>query len=174
MSLDFDADAGGVGEDVELLDSHLGPAHPIIIEANIGDRFGQGLDQIDMAGADDPAHAVHQRFVTHHIAEPVAQLALALGYLHSLKVAYRDLKPENVLLRPDGHICLADFGLCKENVTSESELTEVCGTEEYVAPEMVLAQHTGYGLRVDWWALGILTYEMLTGQPPFSDDDIPF
>ncbi|KNC46138.1 AGC protein kinase [Thecamonas trahens ATCC 50062] len=98
-----------------------------------------------------------------------AELTLALGYLHSLNIAYRDLKPENVLIKSSGHICLADFGLCKENVTSDDELLEMCGTEEYVAPEMIL--RVGYGMRADWWALGILVYEMLVGEPPFQHDD---
>lgn len=97
-----------------------------------------------------------------------AQIVLALGFLHDHAVTYRDLKPENLLLDINGNICLCDFGLCKEQVDGENTFT-LCGSPEYMAPEVL--QGKGYGRSVDWWALGILIYEMLTGLPPFYSED---
>ncbi len=91
------------------------------------------------------------------------ELILALEYLHKLSIAFRDLKPENVLLRANGHIKICDFGLAK--IISDRTFT-LCGTAEYLAPEMI--KNVGHGMSVDWWALGILVYEMLCGHPPFS------
>ncbi|KAF8822006.1 AGC kinase [Cardiosporidium cionae] len=93
-----------------------------------------------------------------------AEVVVALEYLHSLNIAYRDLKPENILIDPLGHIRLVDFGLAK--VLQKMAVT-VCGTNEYLAPETLIRR--GYGLTVDWWAFGILLFEMLAGYPPFYD-----
>lgn len=99
-----------------------------------------------------------------------AEMVLALEHLHSMGIVHRDLKPENLLLRADGHICLTDFGLAKELDTDEEEgLKTICGTNEYLAPEMILRR--GYGKAVDWWSLGALAYEMMTGYPPFRGKD---
>ncbi|CAG8459449.1 14899_t:CDS:2 [Acaulospora colombiana] len=81
----------------------------------------------------------------------------------------RDLKPENILLDYSGHIALCDFGLCKLNMTESETTNTFCGTPEYLAPELLLGQ--GYTKTVDWWTLGVLLYEMLTGLPPFYDDN---
>jgi serine/threonine protein kinase len=99
-----------------------------------------------------------------------AQLVLALGHLHKLGVVYRDLKPENVLFDELGHVKLADFGLSKEGITESTEGTKsFCGTPEYLAPEVL--NRTGHGTAVDWWSLGSLIYEMLTGLPPWYTRD---
>tara|TARA_B110000285_G_C14857917_1_gene483126 strand:+ start:100 stop:447 length:348 start_codon:yes stop_codon:yes gene_type:complete len=91
---------------------------------------------------------------------------LAMGYLHKeANVIYRDLKPENVILDEHGYLKLTDFGLSKQ----AEESNTFCGTPEYVSPEMLAG--TGHDKTVDWWALGILMYELLSGIPPFYDKE---
>ncbi|KAJ7103726.1 kinase-like domain-containing protein [Mycena epipterygia] len=85
-----------------------------------------------------------------------AELLCALEHLHGFNVVYRDLKPENILLDYTGHIALCDFAFC--------------GTPEYIAPELLESQ--GYTKTVDWWTLGVLLYEMMTGLPPFYDENV--
>jgi serine/threonine protein kinase len=99
-----------------------------------------------------------------------AEITLAISYVHTLDIIYRDLKPENVLLDAAGHIRLTDFGLSKEGISgSSSGANSFCGTPEYLAPEILNRQ--GHGRAVDWWSLGALLYEMLTGLPPFYCQD---
>lgn len=80
-----------------------------------------------------------------------------------------DLKPENILIDYNGHIALCDFGLCKLNMKENERTNTFCGTPEYLAPELLLGQ--GYTKTVDWWTLGVLLYEMMTGLPPFYDEN---
>lgn len=90
------------------------------------------------------------------------EVLLALEYFHSQGIIYRDLKLDNILLGLDGHIKIADYGLCKENMWFGCTTGTFCGTPEFMAPEILLEQK--YGRAVDWWAFGVLIYEMLLGQ----------
>jgi serum/glucocorticoid-regulated kinase 3 len=95
---------------------------------------------------------------------------LALDAMHVHGVVYRDLKPENILLDGYGHIKLADFGLAKEGIVNAAEgAHSLCGTPEYLSPEVLDRQ--GHGTAVDWWNLGMVLYEMLTGLPPWYTTD---
>jgi len=99
-----------------------------------------------------------------------AEIVLALEYLHNRKIVYRDLKPENVLLDQDGHIKLADFGISRLNFSEKERSNSFCGSPEYMSPEMLRPGRI-HGRAVDFYALGALLYEMLTGLPPhFSEN----
>eukprot|EP00554_Chaetoceros_debilis_P005695 CAMPEP_0194077686 /NCGR_PEP_ID=MMETSP0149-20130528/4273_1 /TAXON_ID=122233 /ORGANISM="Chaetoceros debilis, Strain MM31A-1" /LENGTH=846 /DNA_ID=CAMNT_0038758787 /DNA_START=241 /DNA_END=2778 /DNA_ORIENTATION=+ len=112
----------------------------------------------------------YRRFPEKFTRLYAAELLLALGYLHSKGIIYRDLKPENVLLDSDGHVKLGDFGLAKANIKHPCKGAQsMCGTPEYMSPEVLLG--LGHGFCVDYWGLGMLTYEMMTGLPPWYTTD---
>jgi protein kinase X len=95
-----------------------------------------------------------------------SEIVLAYEYLHGKNIAYRDLKPENLLITRLGSLKIADFGFAK--LLDKGRTWTICGTPEYLAPEIVTSK--GHGISVDWWALGILIFEMLAGYPPFYDE----
>ena len=107
-----------------------------------------------------------KRFSEETVKFYAAQLVLGLAKLHEENVVHRDLKPENVLLTETGYIMLADFGLAKF-LQQDGATYSFCGTAEYLAPEIL--EMKGHSFSVDWWTLGILTYELKTGRPPFLD-----
>ena len=100
----------------------------------------------------------------------IGEIILALENLHKLGIIYRDIKLENILLDSEGHIVLTDFGLSKDFSPHETDLRtfSFCGTIEYMAPEVVRGGSTGHNFSVDWWSIGVLTYELLTGASPFT------
>uniref|UniRef100_A0A674PCU5 Ribosomal protein S6 kinase n=1 Tax=Takifugu rubripes TaxID=31033 RepID=A0A674PCU5_TAKRU len=99
----------------------------------------------------------------------LAEISMALGHLHQKGIIYRDLKPENIMLNNIGHVKLTDFGLCKESIHDGTVTHTFCGTIEYMAPEILM--RSGHNRAVDWWSLGALMYDMLTGAPPFTGEN---
>ena len=97
-----------------------------------------------------------------------AQIVLCFQHLHQIGTVFRDLKPENILVGADGYVKLADFGFIKRLQQHERTYT-FCGTPEYIAPEIISNQ--GYNQSVDWYALGIMIYELMYGRPPFMAND---
>ncbi|KAL3093152.1 hypothetical protein niasHT_022602 [Heterodera trifolii] len=106
-----------------------------------------------------------QKLPEEHARFYSAEIILALHFLHSRGIIYRDLKLDNVLLDAEGHIKLTDFGMCKENIGPGDGTSTFCGTPNYIAPEILMGEE--YGFSVDFWALGVLMFEMMAGRSPF-------
>ena len=122
-----------------------------------------------IAGGDLMLHIQRGQFGTKRAQFYAAEVCLALKYFHENGVIYRDLKLDNIMLTLDGHIKIADYGLCKEDMWYGSTTSTFCGTPEFMAPEILLDKK--YGRAVDWWAFGVLIYQMLLQQSPFRGED---
>uniref|UniRef100_A0A4W3GWT5 protein kinase C n=1 Tax=Callorhinchus milii TaxID=7868 RepID=A0A4W3GWT5_CALMI len=118
-------------------------------------------------GGDLMFHMQRQRKLSEeHARFYAAEICIALNFLHERGIIYRDLKLDNVLLDSDGHIKLTDYGMCKEGLGPGDTTSTFCGTPNYIAPEILRGEE--YGFSVDWWALGVLMFEMMAGRSPFD------
>ncbi|EER25020.1 Serine/threonine kinase [Coccidioides posadasii str. Silveira] len=122
-----------------------------------------------ISGGDLMLHIQRGQFGLKRAQFYAAEVCLALKYFHENGVIYRDLKLDNILLTLDGHIKIGDYGLCKEDMWYGSTTSTFCGTPEFMAPEILLDKK--YGRAVDWWAFGVLIYQMLLQQSPFRGED---
>lgn len=116
-------------------------------------------------GGDLRSHLHTNRFSEEQVQYIVAVLSVILDYLHCHHIVYRDLKPENVVLDVEGKVHLIDLGLCKK-LQSDHSTWSIGGTPTYIAPEII--EKKRYSYSVDWWSLGIMMWELLTGKPPFT------
>ncbi|XP_071841178.1 protein kinase C iota type-like isoform X6 [Apostichopus japonicus] len=120
-----------------------------------------------VSGGDLMYHMQRQRRLPEeHARFYSAEICLALSFLHEKGIIYRDLKLDNVLLDAEGHIKLTDYGMCKEGLRPGDSTGTFCGTPNYIAPEILRGEDYDYS--VDWWALGVLMFEMLAGRSPFD------
>uniref|UniRef100_A0A673Z9A4 Protein kinase C n=1 Tax=Salmo trutta TaxID=8032 RepID=A0A673Z9A4_SALTR len=118
-------------------------------------------------GGDLMFHMQRQRKLPEeHARFYAAEICIALNFLHEKGIIYRDLKLDNVLLDHEGHIKLTDYGMCKEGIRPGDTTSTFCGTPNYIGPEILRGED--YGFSVDWWALGVLMFEMMAGRSPFD------
>eukprot|EP00667_Euglena_gracilis_P015473 EG_transcript_16092 len=158
-----------------LNEAHLlvSVSHPFIIRLY---QTFQDEDYLYMVMELAPGGELWSLLQTHgKFRPPVAQfyaaeVATALDYLHAQRIIFSDLKPENVMLDAAGHVKLVDFGFA---ISMDEPSTAIRGTPEYLAPETVESDGKDHTKMVDWWALGCMIFEMLVGQPPFTDDFFP-
>ena len=145
--------------------------HPFLVNLHCSFQSDDRLFYVmDYAAGGDLMMHIHRDIFTEERARfYAAEVTLALKYLHDNGIIYRDLKLDNLLLDAEGHIKVADFGLCKDKMWYGERTGTFCGTPEFIAPEIL--QENDYTRSVDWWALGVLIYEMLIGQPPYAGDE---
>ncbi|EAX93225.1 AGC family protein kinase [Trichomonas vaginalis G3] len=146
--------------------------HPFIVHIYFAfqnsSKVYMGFEYV--AGGDMAFHLHNlKKFEKHDVRLYIAELALAIEYIHRNNIIYRDLKPENILMDETGSVKLTDFGLVKDIAYSKGAHS-FCGTPEYLAPEIIKSQK--YGPKIDWWALGIVMYSFLYGQTPWYDDNM--
>eukprot|EP01043_Picozoa_sp_COSAG02_P007358 COSAG02_NODE_218_length_28570_cov_75.594816_22_plen_642_part_00 len=148
--------------------------HPFIVRLHYAFQTGEKLYMVMdfLSGGDLYFHLCRcRRFQMELVRKWLCELVLAIEYLHSMNIVYRELKPENILLDSHGHLHLADFGLSRPAESADEELKTFCGTPYYVPPEM-LKKSRRCTKGVDWWSLGVLCHELLVGQPPFYSANI--
>ncbi|KAJ9092140.1 hypothetical protein QFC19_008798 [Naganishia cerealis] len=122
-----------------------------------------------ISGGDLMWHIQKSRFSAKRAKFYACEVLLALKYFHENGIVYRDIKLDNILLTTKGHIKIGDYGLCKENMWQGNTTATFCGTPEFMAPEIISGKQ--YDRAVDWWALGVLLFQMLLCQSPFKGDD---
>jgi protein kinase X len=154
---------------VLLILSQAQSVHNVRLFATLNDRHALYLVLEYVPGGELLTYIrIHGRFPASVAKFYGAEIVLALEYLHDRQIVYRDLKPENILIDLRGHIKLCEFGFARTLAIGERAYT-MCGTPDYIAPEVIVG--TGHGIAVDWWALGVLCFEMQAGYPPFAAQD---
>lgn len=145
--------------------------HPYIVKMYAGFQTEERICfALEYAGGGDLMYHIHQGIFDEARATFYSiECFMALEFLHDNGIIYRDLKLDNVLLDREGHVKLADFGLCKENMWEGDRTSTFCGTPEFIAPEILVDDN--YTRAVDWWAYGVLVYEMMVGESPFPGED---
>lgn len=146
--------------------------HPFIVKLHYAFQTGGKLYLILQYLSGGELFALLEKegiFLEEFASFYLGQITLALEHLHGHGIIYRDLKPENIMLSKLGNVVLTDFGMSKEGIMDGSLTHTFCGTIEYMAPEIL--QRTGHNKSVDWWSLGALMYDMLTGAPPFLGEN---
>jgi ribosomal protein S6 kinase alpha-5 len=145
--------------------------HPFLITLHFAFQTDSKLYLVldYMCRGDLLAHSLRRRFTEDEVRIYIGETILALQHLHKLGIIHRDVKLENILLDFQGHAVLSDFGLSRIFLPHQKNRAHsMCGTLWYMAPEMVETSAAGHGMAVDWWSLGIATYELLTGELPFD------
>ena len=146
--------------------------HPFIVSLKFAFQTSEKLFLvIDYCpGGDLRVHLTETKYFSEQRAKIyISEVLLALEELHKHNIIYRDLKPDNIVIDKDGHARLTDFGLSKEGIFDSCMANSFCGSLAYLAPEMIKRQ--GHGKAVDWYLLGVLFYEMVTGFPPYFSPD---
>lgn len=148
--------------------------HPFVIKMHYSFQTPDNLYMIlDYCSGCDLAYHLNKKqiFDEEEAKFFIAEIILAIEYIHGLDVIYRDLKPENILIQDDGHCRLADFGLAKENIGEKDFARSFCGSPAYLPPEMLHSQK-GVSKSADIYQIGAVLYEFLVGFPPYYTENI--